>query len=48
MYHELLHRDLGVPLVNGRRQIHNRAFREAERRFRQYELAESALKLLAK
>jgi hypothetical protein len=48
MYHELLHRELGVPLVNGRRQIHNAAFRAAERRFKQYEQAESALKRLAK
>jgi hypothetical protein len=44
MYHELLHRELGVPLVNGRRQIHNRAFREAERRFKDYAAAEAALK----
>ena len=48
MYHELLHRELGVPLVNGRRQIHNAAFRAAERRFKQYEQAELALKLLAR
>jgi hypothetical protein len=47
MYHELLHRELGVPLVNGRRQVHSRTFHNAERRFKQCAEAEEALKRVA-
>ncbi len=44
MYHELLHKQLGVNVVNGRRYAHTPEFREAERRFRQYEQAQAFLK----
>jgi hypothetical protein len=47
MYHELLHRELGVPLVNGRRRPHGRVFRAAERKFGRYAEAEAFLKQLA-
>lgn len=47
MYHELLHRVLGVPLVDGRRRPHGRAFREAEQRYEGYAAADAFLKQLA-
>jgi predicted SprT family Zn-dependent metalloprotease len=46
VYHELLHKALGVRVQAGRRQVHNRAFRDAERRFVQRAEAEVALKRL--
>lgn len=36
IYHELLHKELGVALVNGRRNAHTPAFRAAERAFTHY------------
>jgi hypothetical protein len=47
MYHELLHKHLGVKLVNGRRYAHTTAFRDAERRFAQYEQAKAFLSKLS-
>lgn len=47
MYHELLHKQLGVQIIGGRRVAHSPAFREAERRFEGYEEAERALSALA-
>jgi hypothetical protein len=47
MYHELLHRVLGVPLIDGRRRPHGRAYREAERKFEGYAEADAFLKRLA-
>jgi len=44
MFHELLHKDLGMPLVNGRRRVHSPAFRQAERKFRQYSEVQEFLK----
>jgi hypothetical protein len=46
MYHELLHRVLGIREVNGRRRIHTPKFRAKEKRFKQYEQAEAALQKL--
>jgi len=46
LYHELLHKELGVQVRAGRRQIHTRAFREAERRFVHRSDAEACLKRL--
>ncbi len=46
LYHELLHKALGVRAQSGRRQVHNRAFRDAEGRFVQRAEAEAALKRL--
>jgi hypothetical protein len=43
MYHELLHKHLGMKVVGGRRYAHTRAFRTAERRFAQYEEAQKIL-----
>lgn len=43
VYHELLHRELGVQVVNGRRYVHTPAFRQAERRFSQQKEAEEFL-----
>ncbi|MGC9397263.1 MAG: SprT-like domain-containing protein, partial [Anaerolineae bacterium] len=48
MYHELLHKHLGVKRVNGRRYAHTAEFRDAERRFAQYEQAEAFLSKLSK
>jgi len=47
VYHELLHKRLGVHWQNDRRAVHTPAFRREERRFRQYDLAEAALRQLA-
>ncbi|MBN1260895.1 MAG: M48 family metallopeptidase [Anaerolineae bacterium] len=44
MYHELLHKQLGVKLVNGRRRAHTADFRKAERAFPDYEKAEAFLR----
>jgi hypothetical protein len=44
MYHELLHKHLGVQVVNGRQAAHTERFREAERRFREFAAAEAFLK----
>ena len=46
MVHELLHKSLGVHVQNGRRLVHTRAFRAAEKRFAQYAEAERWLKIL--
>ncbi len=43
MYHELLHKHLGVQVVNGRHYAHTEAFRRAERQFRQYAQAKAFL-----
>jgi hypothetical protein len=43
VYHELLHRTLGTPVVKGRRRVHTTAFRNAERDFRHYAEARSFL-----
>jgi hypothetical protein len=43
VYHELLHRELGVRRVNGRRRIHTPTFRERERDFRRYDEAQAVL-----
>ncbi|MFN2286346.1 MAG: topoisomerase II, partial [Anaerolineae bacterium] len=48
MYHELLHKHLGIKFVNGRRYAHTAEFRDAERRFAQYAQAETFLAQLAK
>jgi len=47
MYHELLHKKLGVKLVNGRRYAHTRDFREAESAFPHYEEAQAFLQTTA-
>ncbi|HPD42583.1 MAG TPA: hypothetical protein PLD43_13600, partial [Anaerolineae bacterium] len=39
MYHELLHKQLGVTFANGRHNAHTPEFRAAERRFAHYEEA---------
>ncbi len=47
MYHELLHKQLGVQTVNGRRYAHTEAFRQAEQRFAGYAQAKAGLGALA-
>lgn len=47
MYHELLHKHLGVDWRNGRAAVHTAEFREHERRFHRYGEAEVALKRLS-
>ncbi len=44
MYHELLHRQLGTQVVNGRVLAHTPAFRAAERRFPAYDKTQAWLK----
>ena len=39
MYHEILHKVLGLKLVNKNRMAHTRQFRDLERKFRQYQPA---------
>jgi hypothetical protein len=47
VYHELLHRVLGVPLDGHRRRVHTVEFKQAERRFRGYQQAERFLEQLS-
>ncbi len=44
MYHEMLHKKIGVKAVNGRRYAHTKAFKTAERNFKSYQQAEEFLK----
>ena len=44
MYHELLHKQLGIQVVNGRRYAHTPHFKAAERQFQQYGEAQAFLK----
>ncbi len=46
MYHELLHKQLGVRAVNGRQRAHTPEFRRAEQRFKDYRKAEAFLRRL--
>ncbi|MGH9338597.1 MAG: SprT-like domain-containing protein [Acidobacteriota bacterium] len=39
LYHEMLHAFLGDEVCSGRRQVHHRRFREAEKKFEHYRLA---------
>jgi len=48
MYHELLHKKLGVGWRNGRQAVHTPEFKAEERRFEQYTAAETILTALAK
>ena len=43
MYHELLHKHLGVQVLNGRHYAHTEAFRQAERQFGGYAEAQAFL-----
>jgi hypothetical protein len=43
MYHELLHKHLGVQVVNGRHYVHTEAFRRLERQSREYAEAKAFL-----
>jgi hypothetical protein len=47
MYHELLHKQLGVVANRGRRYAHTKAFREAEARFPKQEQAQAYLNRLS-
>jgi predicted metal-dependent hydrolase len=44
MYHELLHKKLGLKMVNSRRMAHTRQFKRLEKKFTQYQLAEKFIK----
>ncbi len=46
MYHELLHKKLGIDWRNGREDVHTARFYAEERRYEQYKLAELALRTL--
>lgn len=46
MYHELLHKSLGVNRINGRRYAHTPEFRAAERTFAEYKSAQAFLDTL--
>ncbi|MBN1874494.1 MAG: hypothetical protein JXA33_09715 [Anaerolineae bacterium] len=48
MYHELLHKHLGIQVINGRRYAHTSEFRAEELKFRQYEEAQKFLSQLHK
>jgi hypothetical protein len=48
MYHELLHKEMGVDRSGGRAYSHTPEFRAAERRFPQYDEAEACLLKLAR
>ena len=46
MYHEMLHKKIGLKEVNGRRYAHTKKFRDAEQKFESYAQAESLIKKL--
>ena len=46
VYHELLHKQLGVRVAAGRRYSHTPAFKQAERRFQRYQQAQDFLNSL--
>jgi predicted metal-dependent hydrolase len=46
MYHEMLHKKIGLKEVNGRRYAHTKKFRDAEQRFESYTQAEALIKKL--
>jgi hypothetical protein len=48
VHHELLHKELGVRRVNGRRQVHTRQFRDRERHFPRAAEAEAFLDNVAR
>ena len=48
MYHELLHKKHGAPVINGRRVVHGPAFRAEERLFQDWEQIEARLNQLAR
>ena len=48
LYHELLHKQHGSCWVNGQRRVHTPAFRQDERRFEQYDVAQAWLNRLAR
>lgn len=43
VYHEILHRELGTQVVNGRRNAHTPTFRKRERAFKDYDRAQAFL-----
>ena len=46
MYHEMLHKKIGLKEVNGRKYAHTRQFKEAEKHFSHYQEAEKMIKTL--
>ena len=48
MYHELLHKKLGAPLLNSRRRVHTKKFRELEAKFPRYEEAQKYLNKISR
>ena len=48
MFHELLHKKHGAPLVNQRRAVHTAIFRQDERRFKEIDRAQKWLNKLAR
>jgi hypothetical protein len=48
MYHELLHKKHGIPVVNERRVVHSAAFRAEERKSADYHEADRVLNELAR
>lgn len=44
LYHEMLHKSLGIREVNGRRYAHTNVFKKAEKRFKDYQRAEKLIK----
>jgi len=48
IYHELLHRTMGVAYTNGRRAAHTPAFKRQERAFKLFKEAEAVLARLGK
>jgi predicted SprT family Zn-dependent metalloprotease len=47
MHHELLHKALGVWVVNGRRMAHTAEFKALEREFEGFQRAQEHLKVLS-
>lgn len=46
MYHEMLHKKIGLKEINGRRYAHTKTFRDAEQKFEYYKEAEEFIKRL--
>jgi len=47
VYHELLHKQLGITWQSNRMAAHTPEFREKEREFKQYDQAKAVLRKLA-
>ena len=48
LYHEMLHKSLGIRETNGRRYAHTREFKKAEKKFMNYQQAQELMRLFCR